>query len=61
MNAVSIIGRVGGDPATRNLLVSCLINCVSSFGNLILDNAISFYAALAESCEPLTTESTNRV
>ena len=43
------------------MLVPCLINCVSLFGNLIFDNALSFYAALARSCEPLMTASTNRM
>ena len=46
---------------SANKLVPCLINCVSLFGNLIFDNALSFYAALARSCEPLMTASTNRM
>jgi hypothetical protein len=41
-------------------LVSCLINYVLLFGNLMFDDAISFHAALARGCEPLMTESKNR-
>jgi hypothetical protein len=42
------------------MLVSCLINYVLLFGNLMFDDAISFHAALARGCEPLMTESKNR-
>jgi len=44
-----------------DVLVPCLINCVLFFGNLIFGNAISCYAALAVSREPLMTASTNRL